>query len=188
MPRDGIGRGQPRSARSPKHLAGLRARRVYEALPDTAASTLRAFAADRRWLGGIRNDVHFRTRINRKHGRGGADEGCARSRVTQLDGTQFIERLLQHVVARGVKRIRHYGLLAPTAKTARLDTARVALGCRRATRPWPRTWRSSCAAWRPPTSPPCMRCGRGRWQAAARVAPVGVTATERCGYAARWLP
>lgn len=45
-------------------------------------------------------------------------------RVIAIDGEQFIGRFLQHVLPPGFKRIRHYGLLAPAAKTARLATAR----------------------------------------------------------------
>jgi Putative transposase/Transposase zinc-binding domain len=45
-------------------------------------------------------------------------------RVIAVPGEQFIARLLQHVLPSGFKRIRHYGLLAPAAKTARLATAR----------------------------------------------------------------
>ena len=37
-----------------------------------------------------------------------------------LDGQQFIARLLRHVLPSGFKRIRHYGLLAPAAKTQHL--------------------------------------------------------------------
>ena len=45
-------------------------------------------------------------------------------RVIAMPGEQFIARLLQHVLPPGFKRIRHYGLLAPAAKTERLATAR----------------------------------------------------------------
>jgi len=45
-------------------------------------------------------------------------------RTIALDGQQFIGRLLQHVLPPGFKRIRHYGLLAPAAKTERLALAR----------------------------------------------------------------
>ena len=44
-----------------------------------------------------------------------------------IDGVQFIGRFLQHVLPSGFKRIRHYGLLAPAAKTERLAAARAAL-------------------------------------------------------------
>lgn len=45
-------------------------------------------------------------------------------RVISMPGEQFIGRLLQHVLPGGFKRIRHYGLLAPCAKTERLRQAR----------------------------------------------------------------
>ncbi len=48
-------------------------------------------------------------------------------RVIALPGEQFIARLLLHVLPSGFKRIRHYGLLAPAAKTERLATARTLL-------------------------------------------------------------
>ena len=48
-------------------------------------------------------------------------------RTIALEGTQFIGRLLQHVLPARFKRIRHYGLLAPAAKTERLARARQAL-------------------------------------------------------------
>ena len=52
-----------------------------------------------------------------------ADKAGAK-RTVALDGRQFIGRLLQHVLPSGFKRIRHYGLLAPAAKTERLALAR----------------------------------------------------------------
>ncbi len=45
-------------------------------------------------------------------------------RTISMPGEQFIARLLQHVLPGGFKRIRHYGLLAPCAKTERLAQAR----------------------------------------------------------------
>lgn len=45
-------------------------------------------------------------------------------RVISMPGELFIGRLLQHVLPGGFKRIRHYGLLAPCAKTERLRQAR----------------------------------------------------------------
>ena len=46
--------------------------------------------------------------------------------MVQLDGVEFVRRLLLHVLPSGVKRIRHYGLLAPS-KTDALAQAREAL-------------------------------------------------------------
>jgi hypothetical protein len=45
-------------------------------------------------------------------------------RMISVPGEQFISRLLQHVLPGGFKRICHYGLLAPCAKTERLAQAR----------------------------------------------------------------
>ena len=52
-----------------------------------------------------------------------ADDTGGKRTIT-MPGQQFIGRLLQHVLAPGFKRIRHFGLLAPAAKTARLTLAR----------------------------------------------------------------
>ena len=45
-------------------------------------------------------------------------------RTIAMHGVQFIARFLHHVLPAGFKRIRHYGLLAPAAKTKRLALAR----------------------------------------------------------------
>lgn len=45
-------------------------------------------------------------------------------RTIALPGPQFVGRLLQHVLPPGFKRIRHYGVLAPAAKSRRLALAR----------------------------------------------------------------
>jgi hypothetical protein len=51
-------------------------------------------------------------------------DGGGGQRVIAIDGEQFIGRFLQHVLPPGFKRVRHYGLQAPAAKTARLAAAR----------------------------------------------------------------
>ncbi|CAN5224283.1 IS91 family transposase [soil metagenome] len=62
--------------------------------------------------------VLLRVRVN------AADDAPSARRVVALDGCDFIARLMQHVLPPGFKRIRHYGLLAPAAKTPRLALAR----------------------------------------------------------------
>jgi len=52
-----------------------------------------------------------------------ADDTGAK-RTIAMDGQEFVGRLLKHVLPPGFKRIRHYGLLAPAAKTQRLALAR----------------------------------------------------------------
>lgn len=63
-------------------------------------------------------EVAFRVRVN---GEGG------KKRTVHLPGTEFIARFVQHVLPRGFKRIRHYGLLGAAHKSARVAAARTAL-------------------------------------------------------------
>lgn len=58
--------------------------------------------------------VRFRVRADATGGK----------RTVMLAGSEFIGRLLQHVLPSGFKRIRHYGLLAPAAKASRMALAR----------------------------------------------------------------
>lgn len=48
-------------------------------------------------------------------------------RLQKLDGAEFVRRFLQHVLPSGVKRIRHYGVLASSCKAVKLNAARLAL-------------------------------------------------------------
>jgi hypothetical protein len=48
-------------------------------------------------------------------------------RLERLAGEQFVGRLMQHVLPKGIKRIRHYGMLASACKGVKLDAARAAL-------------------------------------------------------------
>ena len=48
-------------------------------------------------------------------------------KLIRLEGTEFIARLMLHVLPTGIKRIRHYGVLASACKGAKLDAARRAL-------------------------------------------------------------
>ncbi|WP_405029651.1 transposase [Methylibium sp.] len=73
-------------------------------------------------------------------------------RTVAMPGEQFIGRLLQHVRPPGFKRIRHYGLLAPAAKTERLALARRLPRCPQPTRRRAKMRKPSCAASRPSTS------------------------------------
>jgi hypothetical protein len=56
-----------------------------------------------------------------------ADEAGNKRRI-RLAGEEFIRRFMLHVLPKGIKRIRHYGLLASACKTKRLAQARQALG------------------------------------------------------------
>ena len=47
---------------------------------------------------------------------GAADRPGDRARITKLSGEEFIRRFLQHVLPRGLMRVRHFGWLSPAAR------------------------------------------------------------------------
>jgi hypothetical protein len=55
----------------------------------------------------------------------GDDQGG--KRWVRLNGVEFVRRFVLHVLPKGVKRIRHYGLLAAGCKAVKLVQARAAL-------------------------------------------------------------
>ena len=55
-----------------------------------------------------------------------ADDKGGKRRL-RLDGAEFIRRFLLHILPVGIKRIRHYGVLASSCKAQRLQAARRAL-------------------------------------------------------------
>lgn len=63
------------------------------------------------------NGVAFRVRA----------DASGKKRLCQLPGMEFVRRFLLHVLPKGFKRVRHYGLLGPAHKTVHLDAARTAL-------------------------------------------------------------
>ena len=52
---------------------------------------------------------------------------CNAKRLVRMQGTEFVRRFLLHVLPTGVKRIRHYGVLASACKGVKLAAARAAL-------------------------------------------------------------
>jgi hypothetical protein len=84
-----------------------------------ARYTHRVAISNERILGINETAVALRVRVN---GQG------SKKHTLRLPGTEFIKRFLQHVLPRGFKRIRHYGLLGPAHKSAHLAAARDALG------------------------------------------------------------
>lgn len=63
------------------------------------------------------SEVVFTVRANDQGGK----------RTERLAGKEFIRRYMQHVLPTGIKRIRHYGVLASACKTDKLGAARLAL-------------------------------------------------------------
>ena len=62
-------------------------------------------------------EVVFTVRANDKGGK----------RLERLEGAEFVRRFLLHVLPTGIKRIRHYGVLASACKGVKLSAARLAL-------------------------------------------------------------
>jgi hypothetical protein len=69
-------------------------------------------------IGTISDDeVAFTVRANDRGGK----------RMERLPGCEFVRRFLSHVLPTGIKRIRHYGVLASSCKGVKLEAARRAL-------------------------------------------------------------
>jgi hypothetical protein len=62
-------------------------------------------------------EVAFTVRANEHDGK----------RLERLPGLEFVRRFMLHVLPSGVKRIRHYGVLASRCKGKKLNAARLAL-------------------------------------------------------------
>jgi hypothetical protein len=111
-------------------------------------------------------DERVLLRVRGEHGR--------HRRVVAIEGTEFIGRLLQHVLPTGFKRIRHYGLLAPAAKAQRLALARQLLAMPAAN---PRAREDAQAFMRRVTAIDiqlCPHCRCGRWVVIEQLEPVPV--------------
>jgi len=95
-----------------------------------------------------------------------------RRRTLSLPAQTFIERFLLHVLPKGFKRIRHYGLIGPAHKAARLAAARAALD---APAPDPVVVESVEAFMRRIDQHQrlrCLHCGKGQFVPTAPIAPV----------------
>jgi hypothetical protein len=95
-----------------------------------------------------------------------------RRRTLIVPAQTFIERFLLHVLPKGFKRIRHYGLIGPAHKAARLAAARVAL---HAPVPDPVVVESVEAFMRRIDQYQrlrCPHCGKGQFMPTAPIAPV----------------
>lgn len=97
-----------------------------------------------------------------------------RRRTLSLPAQTFIERFLLHVLPKGFKRIRHYGLIGPAHKATRLAAARAALD---APAPDPLVVESVAAFMRRIDQYQrlrCSHCGKGQFAPAAPIAPVSM--------------
>jgi hypothetical protein len=126
--------------------------------------THRVAISNERILGMEGNIVRFRVRDS-AHGN--------RKRVVRMEAGEFIRRFLLHVLPKGFKRIRHYGLLGPAHKAANLAAARAAL---EAPAPDPVVVESVEAFMRRVASIEwlcCPHCREGRFEGVAVISPTG---------------
>ncbi len=74
-------------------------------------------------------DVAFTVRGDGKGDKPGAKRDGQRQgkRLVRLDGPEFVRRFMLHILPTGIKRIRHYGVLASSCKGIKLAAARAAL-------------------------------------------------------------
>jgi hypothetical protein len=109
--------------------------------------------------------------------------GTGKKQTLRLAGETFIERFLLHVLPRGFKRIRHYGVLASAHKAVKLAKARAALG---APTPDPAMIESVAEFMERVarlTWDACPRCHTGRFVVSAPLPPTG-----RAGASSRGPP
>ena len=126
-----------------------------------ARYTHRVAISNERILGCNHEHVRIRARDNRSGGK----------RTVKLPIDTFIGRFLQHVLPRGFKRIRHYGLLAANHKRARLAAARAVL---QMPEPQPVAIEAAQAFLVRVTGHDpcrCTQCSQGLWHAIAVIAP-----------------
>jgi Putative transposase/Transposase zinc-binding domain len=99
-----------------------------------------------------------------------ADDRGAK-RTIAIEAKTFIERFMQHVLPAGFKRIRHYGLLAPAAKTQRLALARSLLAMPTANAQAREDAQAFMRRVAAIDIGRCAHCQRGRWQLVQALPP-----------------
>jgi hypothetical protein len=115
-----------------RHLAPVRKKRfvVYAKPPFAGPEAVLAYLSrythrvaisNRRLIAFDQTGVTFRYKDYRR-------DGPERQRVMTLASHEFIRRFLLHVLPRGFHRIRHYGLLASSARKASIARSRELLG------------------------------------------------------------
>jgi hypothetical protein len=144
-----------------RHLAPARKKRwvVYAKPPFAGPEAVLAYLArythrvaisNRRLIAHDGNSVTFRYKDYRR-------DGAARQQVMTLATGEFIRRFLLHTLPRGFHRIRHYGLLASSARKESLARARELLAV--APKPEPTIKAEDIEPDTPDHRPPCPCCG-----------------------------
>lgn len=127
--------------------------------------THRVAISNERIVGVDDHEVHFRVRAS--------DQGNVK-RTLALPAKTFIDRFLLHVLPKGFKRIRHYGILGPAGKAVKLAQARAALSV---PAPDPVIVESVAAFMRRIDRiewARCTHCGQGAYVPTAALAPISI--------------
>ncbi|MEK6209436.1 MAG: IS91 family transposase [Pseudomonadota bacterium] len=125
--------------------------------------THRVAISNERIVGMDEDSVSVRVR-DRAHGN--------RARTLRLPAHTFIERFFLHVLPKGFKRIRHYGLIGPAHKAARLAAARAALDARVPDPLVVDSVQAFMGRLERHEYLRCPHCGRGQFVPTASIAPV----------------
>ncbi|MEE4379448.1 MAG: IS91 family transposase, partial [Candidatus Competibacteraceae bacterium] len=133
-------------------------RRPEQVLDYLARYTHRTAISNARLLSMEDGQIRFRYKDYRDHDR---------HKVLSLQAGEFIRRFLQHVLPKGLMRIRHYGFLANRCRRRKLALIRSALAGVQAT---PSKEETNGAAERF-TGYPCTQCGQGMLRITAEVPP-----------------
>lgn len=134
--------------------------------------THRVAISNERIVGVDDREVRFRVR---------AEASGRTKRTLALPAATFIDRFLLHVLPKGFKRIRHYGLLGPAGKAVKLAQARVALSV---PAPDPVIVESVAAFMRRIDQiewTHCPHCGNGAFVPTAAIAPTCIRAPSSRG-------
>lgn len=134
-------------------------REPEQVLDYLARYTHRTAISNARLLSMDGDQVCFRYKDYRDHDR---------HKVMALQAGEFIRRFLQHVLPKGLMRIRHYGFLANSCRRRKLALIRTVLACAQATA---NTDDSDTPAERF-AGYPCTRCGQGMLRITAELPPL----------------
>ncbi|EHQ53655.1 putative transposase [Ectothiorhodospira sp. PHS-1] len=97
-------------------------------------------------------------------------------KVMVLSGEEFVRRFLQHILPKGLMRVRHYGFLANRCRRQKLDQVRRALSMARPPA-------ATAAPRKEAAEYPCPRCRKGRLHVIAEISrpvPCPTLKARRC--------
>jgi hypothetical protein len=96
------------------HVEAPEGRSVAHAVKYLARYVYRVAISNRRIVSVTDTHVSFRARDSESDGK---------QRVLRLEGPEFVRRFLQHVLSKGFRKVRHFGLYAPGAAAQKLARA-----------------------------------------------------------------